>query len=62
MIDEKLCGLVDLLPAVGQRHTLGVELRLREVRDDLEEWVSPKFMEKGAVSVVDDVHSSVHNR
>lgn len=71
-IDGQLCGLVDHLHAMGYRHTLEAELRLRPgVGGGPEECnfsrLLPEFREKGVVTVVDVVcsnqvlHSSTHN-
>lgn len=51
-MDERLCGLVDRLRAMGYRHTLEVELRLVEIRGDPEEYdlttLFPALRDKGS--------------
>ena len=56
-IDEELCGLADRLRAMGCRHSLEVELRVREAEGDPESYdpikVLPGFREKGVVTIID---------
>ena len=56
-IDEQLCGLADRLRAMGCRHTLEVELRVKEAGGDPKSYdltkVLPKFREKGVVTIID---------
>ena len=72
-VDDRLCGLVDLLRAKGHRHTLEVELRLMKYEGDPTRVYDfskflPGFREKGVVTIIDTVHndrllhSSTHNR
>ena len=71
-VDEKLCELVDRLRGAGYRHTLEVELRLRDIGDDPGRYdfsmFLPEFREKGVVTITDAshgdqlLHSSIHSR
>jgi len=57
--DEQLCGLVDWLYAMGCRHTLEVELRLKTIRTgDLGKYDFAKFLpEFGRRGIVTFIHT-----
>jgi len=71
-VDDRLCGQVDRLRAVGHRHTLEAELRFDNIagcpgyRDFAN--VLPEFKEEGVVTFIDTgrgdqvIYSSVHDR
>ena len=54
-IDKELCGVVNLLSAVGYRHTLEAELRLRRIKGNYGKYdftkFLPKFREKRVVTI-----------
>ena len=69
-IDKQLCRLVDRLSAMGYRHTLEAQGRVKTVGGREYDFtkILPEFREKGVVTVVDAgdncrvLYSSAHGR